>query len=87
MALTKFYIDVNPFTHTANIRAKIGKDTYESEVEYTLPDSWATFSMGEDVFDIHFYYEGEFSVSVYSGEENGTLQGAFPTKVTLRFKD
>jgi hypothetical protein len=43
--------------------------------------------MGEEVFDIHFYYEGEFSVSVYSGEDNGTLQGAFPTKVTLRFKD
>ena len=33
MAQTKFYIDVNPFTQIANIRAKIGKDTYESEVE------------------------------------------------------
>ena len=87
MAQTKFYIDVNPFTHIAKIRAKIGKDTYESEVGYTLPDSWSTFSMGEDVFDVHFYYEGEFDVSVYSGEDMGTLQGAFPTKVTLRFKD
>ena len=87
MATTKFYVDVNPFTQVAIIRAKIGKDTYESEVEYTLPDMWATFSMGEDVFDIHFYYENEFSVSVYSAEDTGTLQGAFPTKITLRLKD
>jgi hypothetical protein len=87
MAQTKFYIDVNPFTQIANIRAKIGKDTYESEVEYTLPDSWYTFSMGEDIFDVHFIYENEFTAEVYSGEEFGTLQDAFPTKITLRFKD
>jgi hypothetical protein len=87
MAITKFYVDVNPFTYVASIRAKIGKDTYETEVDYTLPDFWATFSMGEDVFDIHFDYDGEFTAEVFSAEDNGVTQGAFPTKITLKLKD
>ncbi len=87
MALTKFYIDVNPFTQMANIRAKIGNDTYEAEVEYTLPNFWVTFSMGERSFDAVFDYEEEFTVHVYKTEDPWLEEGAFPTKVTLRFKD
>lgn len=87
MAITKFYVDVNPFTQQVNIRAKIGKETYEKSVWYELPDCWQTFSMGEDVYDIHFDYDGEFSVEVFSAEDNGVLQGAFPTKITIRLKD
>lgn len=87
MALTKFYVDVNPFTQQVNIRAKIGKETYEKSVWYELPDCYQTFSMGEDVFDIHFDYDGEFTVEVFSSEDNKVGKGSFPVKVTLRFKD
>jgi len=87
MTLTKFYIDVNPFTQIANIRAKLGKDTYESEVEYTLPNCWISFLMGEESFDAVFDYEEEFTVHIYRSEDHWLEQGAFPTKITLRFKD
>ena len=87
MALTKFYVDVNPFTQIAKIRAKIGKDTYESEVEFSLPNYWVTFSMGQDSFEAVFDYEEEFTVQVYKSEDHWLEEGAFPTKVTLRFKD
>lgn len=87
MALTKFYVDVNPFTQMAKIRAKIGKDTYESEVEFSLPNYWVTFSMGQDSFEAVFDYEEEFTVQVYKSEDHWLEEGAFPTKVTLRFKD
>lgn len=80
-------MDVNPFTQIAKIRAKIGKDTYESEVEFSLPNYWVTFSMGQDSFEAVFDYEEEFTVQVYKSEDHWLEEGAFPTKVTLRFKD
>jgi hypothetical protein len=43
--------------------------------------------MGEDSFDAVFDYEEEFTVRVYRSEDHWLEQGAFPTKITLRFKD
>lgn len=86
MALPKFYVDVNPFTRVALVRAKIGKDTYESEVKFTL-DSWASFSMGEETFDIQFNYDTELSVSVCCNEDYWLEKGTFPTKLTIKLKD
>ena len=87
MAITKFYVEVNPFTETATIRAKIGKDTYEEVISYELSDDWQTFMMGGCAFDVNFYYDGELSVKICSSEQNWVLQGAFPTKITINLKD
>jgi hypothetical protein len=87
MALPKFYVEANPFTNIASVRAKIEGETYAIDVEFFLPDYWASFAMGKQVFDIHFSYEGEFCVSVYSGEDDGLMQGAFPVKLTIKLKD
>ena len=56
-----FTIAVNPFLRTAEITHKV--ETIE--MNFQDLDEWNAFRMDGKDFDIHFYYDEEFSVSIY----------------------
>jgi hypothetical protein len=70
----KFKVEVNPFKKQAIINAKIGFISYTKEIYFQEFDEWNTFEFGCHVFDIHFHYEDEFSVSIYRVNEGYVLR-------------
>ena len=64
--VTTFRVDVNPFTHIAEISARINKQEFRADIEYNPLDygTWYSFSMGDDVFDVQFLYDNEFIVKI-----------------------
>jgi len=68
----KFKVEVNPFTKRVEINAKIKKVKYTIEMYYSEIDEWNSFEMGGKVFDIHFDYDVEFSVTIYK-VKNGSI--------------
>jgi hypothetical protein len=81
----KFKVEVNPFKKQAIINAKIGVVSYTKEIYFQEFDEWNAFEFGDHVFDIHFHYEDEFSVSIYLVNE-GYLLRHTPCIVELTIK-
>jgi hypothetical protein len=81
----KFKVEVNPFKKQAIINAKIGVVNYTKEIYFQEFDEWNAFELGDHVFDIHFHYEDEFSVSIYLVNE-GYLLRHTPCLVELTIK-
>ena len=83
--MKKFYVMVNPFTHNVIVSQKSKDGVDEAELRATdLMDSWISVTMGEILYDIHFYYDKEFSVFIYSDEE---YQISHQVKLTIVHKD
>lgn len=78
----KFKVEVNPFKKQAIINAKIGVVSYTKEIYYQEVDEWNSFQLGDHVFDIHFHYDEEFTVSIYLINE-GSLMQYIPCLVEL----
>lgn len=81
----KFKVEVNPFKKQAIINAKIGVVSYTKEIYYQEVDEWKSFQFGDHVFDIHFHYDEEFTVSIYKVEEDCLMQ-YIPCLVELTIK-
>lgn len=83
--MKKFDVIVNPFTHNVIVshKSKEGSEVVEFKAD-GLIDSWSSFTMNGFPYDIHFYYDQEFSVSVYTDEE---YQVNHHVKLTIVNKD
>lgn len=83
--MAKFNVLVNPFTGVAYVSTKVG--SMQQEVEIVVgnwQDEWASFEFGSNVYDIHFYYDTAFSVSVYDADDTQTIHSV---KLTITLKD
>ncbi len=83
--MAKFNVLVNPFTGIAYVSSKVGKIQQEIEIVVeNLQDEWSSFEFGSDVYDIHFHYDTEFSVSIYDADDT---QNSHSVKLNLILKD
>jgi len=82
----KFKVEVNPFKKKAIIKTMIGGFDFTKEIYYKELDEWNSFQVvGERVFDIHFHYDEEFTVSIYLVND-GCLPRYTPCIVELTIK-
>ena len=63
-------VEVNPFLNKATINSKIKNILYTKIIYYECIDDWNSFSFNNMVFDIHFHYDAEFSVTIYPVKNN-----------------
>ena len=78
-----FLVIVNPFTMIAEV---IHKDE-TIEIKFKEFDEWNAFNIGERVFDIHFHYDEEFTVSIYDVVNGNALtRGETNIKVKLKLQ-
>lgn len=83
--MAKFNVLVNPFTGVAYVSTKVGSIQQEVEIFVgNWQDEWASFEFGSNVYDIHFYYDTAFSVSVYDADDTQTIHSV---KLTITLKD
>jgi hypothetical protein len=83
--MAKFNVIVNPFTGIAYVSSKVGNTQQEIEIVVeTLLDEWSSFEFGDKVYDIHFYYDTEFSVSIYDADD---IQSSHSVKLNIVLKD
>jgi hypothetical protein len=83
--MAKFNVLVNPFTGIAYVSTKVGNTQQEIEISVdNLLDEWSSFEFGSNVYDIHFHYETEFSVSIYDSDE---YQNSHSVKLNIILKD
>jgi hypothetical protein len=83
--MAKFNVIVNPFTRVAYVSTRVGNTNQEIEIQVdNLLDEWASFEFGSNVYDIHFHYEAEFSVSIYDADDT---QGSHSVKLNTVLKD
>jgi hypothetical protein len=87
--MAKFNVTVNPFSHTIVVSSKTRTGYQEVElVADSLMDEWSSFEIGSNVYDIHFYYDQEFSVSIYDAEDNAeAYQNSHSVKLIIKLKD
>lgn len=83
--LQTFNVIVNPFLRKATIKTKIDGVEYETTLSYTDTDEWDSFNFVGNVFDIHFLYDAEFLVEIYT-VENNVVDYTKQHKVKLKFK-
>jgi hypothetical protein len=85
----KFKVEVNPFLREAIIKSKIEDCEYAEVLNYEDIDEWQGFVMAGKMFDIHFYYEEKFEVSIYPvniKENSPETDVSKWYKVDLKFK-
>lgn len=68
--MMKFRVEVNPFTRKAIISCDWGNHQHERIVYYDDIDEWTSFQIDDYLFDIHFLYDFDFSVSIYPVTNN-----------------
>jgi hypothetical protein len=83
----KFKVEVNPFLREAVITSRINKKIHVEVLNYEDIDEWQGFVMDGKLFDIHFYYDKTFEVSIYPLKENSHETDVSKWyKVDLKFK-
>lgn len=63
--LIRFNVEVNPFLQKATITTEIDGVSYTIIRHYNEIDEWDSFEINGQVYDIHFCYDSEFTVSIY----------------------
>lgn len=86
----QFIVTVNPFLQSAKIQCEYKKCLYEKDLIYSDIDDWQTFQIDNRIFDIHFLYDTEFTVSIYNVENNKvdyTEKGQQEIKLNIKLTD
>ena len=84
----KFQIEVNPFKQSAIINTKIGAIYYTHAMYFEQFDEWNSFEFAGQIFDIHFLYDMEFTVSIYPVIDNKTdYTKSFEVELTIKLTD
>jgi len=65
MEITNFKVEVNPFLRMAIVKTNVNDCERSFAMYYKDVDEWNSFSLDGKIFDIHFDYDEEFSVSIY----------------------
>jgi len=81
----KFNVEVNPFKQKVIISTEINNCKYEKTMYYETIDEWNSFEFDNKVFDINFYYDSEFLVSIYPVKKN-KVDYTKPYDIILTFK-
>jgi hypothetical protein len=68
--MMKFRVEVNPFTRKAIISCDWNNYQHEWIMYYDDIDEWNSFQIDYYLFDIHFLYDFDFSVSIYPVKNN-----------------
>ena len=63
--IRNFKVIVNPFTRQVTITATIKGKKVTEKYFYDEADEWKGIEMNYVFFDVHVYYDQEFSVSIY----------------------
>ena len=61
----RFNVEVNPFLQKGIITTEIDTVLHSVIIYYNEVDEWNSFDINGQVYDIHFYYSSEFTVSIY----------------------
>lgn len=64
MDKTQFNVVVNPFTKESIITNPHDK-YFALKLMFKELDDWTSFTYQETIYDVHFYYDGEFSFEIY----------------------
>jgi len=84
----KFQVEVNPFKQSAIINTKIGAFSYTQVMYFEQFDEWDSFELGGQIFDIHFLYDMEFTVSIYPVFDNkADYTKPFEVELTIKLND
>lgn len=63
---TLFDVEVNPFTREVSIAPAYFADSdHHVIIKFNELDEWASFAYQGTVYDVHFYYDGIFSLEIY----------------------
>lgn len=87
--MSRFNVTVNPFSNNVVVGSKTKNGYQEIDMSVnSLTDEWSSFEMGGSVYDIHFHYDQEFSVSIYDAEDNiEAYQNSHSVKLLISLKD
>ncbi len=84
----KFKVIVNPFIHEAIISTKIENTEYSRTIYYEDNDEWTSFIFNDKIFDIHFLYDTEFTVSIYPVIDNKVnYEVNYDVELTIKLTD
>ena len=64
MDKTKFDVVVNPFTRESII-TNPHDGFFAIKLRFKELDDWTSFTYRDDIYDVHFYYDEEFSFEIY----------------------
>lgn len=78
-----FNVEVNPFLQKGIITTEIDTVLHSVIIYYNEVDEWNSFDINGQVYDIHFYYSSEFTVSIYPVIKDVTDYES-PCKVRLK---
>jgi len=63
---TLFDVEINPFTREVHIVPTYSDYRVScADIKFNDLDDWSTFTYQETIYDVHFYYDGEFSLEIY----------------------
>ena len=82
---TRFDVLVNPFTRESII-TNPHDGFFAIKLKFNDLDDWASFTYQETIYDVHFYYDGEFSLEIYPfGHSFGTETESLTNKLEIRY--
>ena len=88
METINFKVEVNPFLREVIIKSTINDVEHTLEMYYEDADEWNAFMLYGKHFDIHFYYDEEFTVSIYQIENNtARYTNLCEVELTIKLKD
>ena len=84
---TRFDVEVNPFTREVFVMPTYSDYRIScAEIKFNDLDDWASFTYQETIYDVHFYYDGEFSLEIYpSGHSFGTETESLTNKLEIKY--
>ena len=86
--MEQFKVEVNPFLRKAIIKTTINDVEYLRQRYYDNVDEWNSFTLDGKIYDIHFDYDEDFSVSIYPyTSENDKYRNSCQVELTIKLKD
>jgi len=84
---TRFDVEVNPFTREVNIVPTYSDYRIScADIKFNELDELASFTYQGTVFDVHFWYDGIFTLEIYPyGNSFGTETESLTNKLEIKY--
>jgi hypothetical protein len=84
----RFNVEVNPFLNKGIITTEIDTVLHSVIIYYNEVDEWNSFNINGQVYDIHFCYDTEFTVSIYPvNKDVADCDNPYKVKLKIVLKD